>query len=553
MNDWLKRYGEELQYFLSSKLYVICTLFIAVLSYGFAATNVTLSIDDLNGDNYVGSGNVMLKAGRWGMVLINRIFGLTPDMPCNSFAIDVLSVFFFIWAAINLCILSRRISLGKMDISMSTYTVFTCFLISYPLINEIWEYTGANLCCCFGYFLVSVALLLIWEQLHREGKYDWKAFALAIACMTIVCSAYEAVVLVYIFTVFALLGWQIVCGGDNSFKFSFKQGLVYAGVLLAAIVMRVVIHQIILIVFSLQYAPNGNTGFYWATRKSIGEGIIKTFGGLLFFYILNALVYFPIAEFLVVFFLSVFVLAKAYMCCRSKVIIWLYLFAIPSMFILGIVQGIPQGYRVSSGVLSVFVAVNLAILWQCFASNMRCECKYFQFISSVVIVGLCVWQASFLNRTFMLNHIRHAEEDWIVRTIVHDINVEKSDKSYVVVGSIGLNNMTHKYKYVDEKSWQYAAIRRLYDKFKISHMIKDGIDIYGSDLNSFVNWSFNSGPNISRRILQYYGFTGKIADYSKFYAPAKDYVLSNNVPCYPQKGYIADAGEYMVVNLGVRE
>ena len=50
----------------------IPVLFFTISTYGFSIFNRTVGIDDLAADLYVGSGNVMIAAGRWGMILWNK-------------------------------------------------------------------------------------------------------------------------------------------------------------------------------------------------------------------------------------------------------------------------------------------------------------------------------------------------------------------------------------------------------------------------------------------------------------------------------------------------
>ena len=88
---------------------MICLLFVTVLSFGYAATNLSVSIDDIYGDWYVGDGNVLLRAGRFTSVFWSKLFGYHDKWIYNSFAIDLIALFLFLWAAINYCVLFRRI------------------------------------------------------------------------------------------------------------------------------------------------------------------------------------------------------------------------------------------------------------------------------------------------------------------------------------------------------------------------------------------------------------------------------------------------------------
>ena len=53
---------------------------------------------------------------------------------------------------------------------MFGYGLFACLFVSYPLMNEIWEYSGANVCVCGGYLLDAAALNLLWDARHAACR-----------------------------------------------------------------------------------------------------------------------------------------------------------------------------------------------------------------------------------------------------------------------------------------------------------------------------------------------------------------------------------------------
>lgn len=238
----METYKQELNSFLKNKAYVGCLILISIISYGYAAVNTTVGIDDTRGDFYVGSGNIMIASGRFGMTLWSKIFGYCDKLIYHSFAIDLISVFLFLWAAVNFCILFRRITKNK--ISMLSCTIFSGILISYPLMNEIWEYTAANLCVCMGYLCVSAVLPLIWEQLH--DKWSKSKIALCLILLTLVSATYESLLIVYIFMVFAILALQnlYLKGREQQLGVMMRQGILYAAFLARSCVLRVVIASI---------------------------------------------------------------------------------------------------------------------------------------------------------------------------------------------------------------------------------------------------------------------------------------------------------------------
>jgi hypothetical protein len=241
----IKEYLEDVRKLLKSKIFVFSLFAIAVISFGYAAFNSSLSIDDTESDRYTGSGNAMLSAGRFTMLFWSVVQGRWE----NAFIMDLVSIFMFAFACINLCILFRRVSNGK--ISLGALTVFSCLFISYPLMNEIWEYTGTNIVICGAFLLTSFSLLLIHSFLHgKKGKGAYLSLIAAAVMLMFLCAGYESVVSVYIFFVFAVIALQIIYGEEKEKKFLeiTKQGSLYAGLLVIGLLLRVIVHKILLAV-----------------------------------------------------------------------------------------------------------------------------------------------------------------------------------------------------------------------------------------------------------------------------------------------------------------
>ena len=106
----MKTYLEEIKGFLKNKVFIFCLVALAVIAYGYAAVNKSISVDDLEYDRYVGSGNMMLAAGRFGITFWTFLQGGTE----NFFSMDLLAVCIMIFTAINLCILFKRVSCGNI-------------------------------------------------------------------------------------------------------------------------------------------------------------------------------------------------------------------------------------------------------------------------------------------------------------------------------------------------------------------------------------------------------------------------------------------------------
>ena len=149
---------QEFGYFLKNAKFRAALGLTLLLSYGYAIATTRVSIDSLEGDRYIGTGGVMLSTGRFGMNLWAAVLGYGRAEPSYAFGIDLLAALLLALAAVSFCALLRKAAQDR--ISMFGYGLFACLFASYPLMNEIWEYSGANVCVCGGYLLDAAALNL---------------------------------------------------------------------------------------------------------------------------------------------------------------------------------------------------------------------------------------------------------------------------------------------------------------------------------------------------------------------------------------------------------
>lgn len=127
---------------------------------------------------------------------------------------------------------------------MFGYGLFACLFVSYPLINEIWEYSGANVCVCGGYLLDAAALNLLWDA--RQPGVPWRGRALrmgaAALCLMVVCSSYESLAAVFVLAVFALLTLEQLLAAERSrLAAVLTEGLWYAAALVGGLCLRVLV------------------------------------------------------------------------------------------------------------------------------------------------------------------------------------------------------------------------------------------------------------------------------------------------------------------------
>ena len=545
-------YISDLKGFLSNKKYMAVMLVVALLSYGFAMTHVTVSIDDLELDRYLGSGQDMLRSGRLGHILWNFL----RTRWANSYSIEFLGVILFLWAAISFSILYRRVSGGQ--VSMEACTVFSGVLISYPLINEIWEYTRTGFNVCGGYLLVARSVLLVYNFLH-SGKRNYVQMLIAGLLTMWICSGYESLASVYVFTVCSVLALQVIYGPEKEKHISqvLLQGMVYAIVLAVGLLLRAVSHNILLAILHLEPSTNGSTKILWGTEPA--AVILKNLvWDILRGYILRGIIYFPLGELLAagVLFLIIGVCA-----CRKHGAVLLLPGAgmLLSLILLSVLQGDMSPYRTCQ-VFGSFVAFTAMLAVICV---QRVNWRRLRWIPAGVCALGCVlslYQAIYLNSFLFMNHLRSEEEAFVVRDVGTDLLAANlQDKPVIFIGEYSLSNMIEKAVSIptDSRAWQSYC--KWFDR--CANYLGDDFysDFYYSRLpetnvNSVLSWSLQGfEQETTQKIFSFYGIEYTPVDneaYYGLYPQANAYAREHDMPAYPQEGYIVDMGEYLIVRLG---
>ena len=139
---------------LKKPLYWTAIGFTVCLSFFFDLANRTLSVDDLSRPYYIGENKTMIASTRWGMQVWNDIFASNEYVP---FADKFMGVIFLILGGI---IFSRLfyIYFKNCHYKLVLCTLFSCLYISFPLINEIWSYNGANMMVTGNAMIVAISI-----------------------------------------------------------------------------------------------------------------------------------------------------------------------------------------------------------------------------------------------------------------------------------------------------------------------------------------------------------------------------------------------------------
>ena len=553
----MKKYLDDVRALIKSRRYILPLLAIALISYGYAVFNTSVSMDDTEADRYVGSGNHMLGAGRFGIWFWSFIEGRWE----NSYLTDIIAIFLIIFACTNFCVLFKRISNGK--IGLGALTIFSCIFISQPIMSEIWELTGANVNIGAALVFVSFSLLIIYSFIHSEKRNKDYLSLLGIApMMTLVCAGYESVVPIYIFFVFAILALQIIYGEEKEKKFLeiLKQGLIYASFLVIGIVLRIVVHKLILILFDIPLVQNGATDILWGTMPAtqIIKSLMVSIG---FYWIFGALISPPLTS-LVLSGVALIIMGLVASKKHSPLILLMGAGMFLSLIILPVIQGSPALFRTCQ-VFAAFCGFTAMMFVTSFPKGIS-KRKNILRVCAITLCGFfAFYQASFINYFLELNHRRSENEIAIIRQVSYDLKSEFDiTKPVIFVGGHKLSDSIIEAASIpeDSKSWIlytkcYAAVCEITgQEYDISSLKRKLVQ---SNIKPLIDWGFTSywspatysTQEAMPKIFSYFGCDYIPADFDTYFDVATEYAEEENMPAYPEKGYIKDMGDYIIVHM----
>lgn len=524
-------------------------LFIAVICYGYSVVNTTVSIDGLEGNRYIGEGQIMLAAGRFGMKLLAAVLGYGYSTPVYQSCANFLAASFLVLAALQFCMLFRRI--WKDKISMFGYGVFSCLFISYPLINEIWEYTGANVCVTVGCFLSAAAVSLLYDVMQEPDFSNNRKFTrafLAVLALLVIASSYESLIVVYVFTVFTVLSMQQLSGEILSVGKTIRRGLCYAMPLAVAVVLRVVVHRFLLIVLDLTAQAGGATAIRWTLLPFdvVLKDLIKN---CILYYGVRACLYFPVLELVVSVVVFAFLFAVAIFRVRRPALALTGVGMLLSLVLLSILQGYYSPYRTCQ-VFSVMVALMGMTAYECI--SRRYQGKRLTSLCGAALALLCLHQATYLNHLLVLDHQRSQEEANVIRTIGMDLERGfPDDKPIILTGNYTISQG------IQDQVTAKTEEHPLYAWFqaKTGWETDSTIKYVDTNVNSVINWAVTAFSEIgslgssAQKLFRYYGFDLLFEVSPELRQEALAYAEEANVPAFPQDGYIVETPEYILVNL----
>ena len=334
---------ESLDELKKHRWYLICLGITIFLSYCFFWTHPAMGVDDTCVQRYFADGFAPTQ-GRWTIFLLNKIFHVAEFSP---FIVDFIGTAFVAAAAVVLSLLFSRLSGGK--ITWPALTVFSCLMVSYPLIGEVFVYYLHNGIGLAYLLTAGVTSYMVFEKRNRK-------YLAASLVLTAALSCYESFAMVYVLCIALAIFVQMYFSEQEiNLKKYIKVVFLSVIPLICAMILRSVIAD--LICAALGKNPNMfslASAVQWLFSPNILssiKGMISLFGR---YYIVNGLANFGVAIYLIsAVFFGVMILVIT-LRQRKPVFLLNGLVILLSPWLLSFLQGTVTPYR-SMQALPIFV------------------------------------------------------------------------------------------------------------------------------------------------------------------------------------------------------
>lgn len=536
------KYKLIIKNFITDVTYIIPVLITSLLSFGFVLTHSSVNIDTLAYDRYF-NGNALLAQSRFTAPLLDKIFNI---MQFNPFFVDCLAVLFLILSSILFCSLFKIISNNK--INPIAYTIFSCILISYPLLPEIFTYTPASLNICLSYCLIAFSLILSYENIKYKKKYLWIPASI-ITCLTI--SLYESFASVYLLGIFMILILEFFYNIKS--KKTFSEFFLFFVKLLFPLVLGFFLELIISIslikllkIATPQYANKTITyqtlGIFNGLKSLLKTVSIK--------YFIASVCYLPITFFALCSIISILYGIISSVKYKKITIFLLFLGLFLSAISLSLIQGTASPYRTCQ-TFALFVGFIFMIL-----SNNILNIKFSLLLKKCLIVILFIlifYQCKDIHHWFYINYLRYEEEKTSASLICYEIAKKCNiNKPIVILGSYELSNNILSNINVSSDSLKGEIIIKLYDIFNYTLESYGNNYIYRiseTNINSYIAWGNVAFGEPGIETVKFFNLLG----YNYTCAPVESYeeskLISSTLPKWPKENSIIEYDNYILVNL----
>ncbi len=542
----------DLKRIIDQKTYKICVLITAVLSYGFAVCQPMVGVDDSAIGRYFadGIGPIM---GRFGYYLLHKI---CPVAEYTPFITDFIGVLCLVLGSALWCLVWEKAM--QKTLSEKAATIFSCVMISCPMISEVFIYylhNGIGMCYC----LSALFMLFFMEALEQKGKARIGRLGISLVLLWLSNSFMESFTIVFLMAVVMMWVLQTVYAGKKlDVKTVVTQGLL-AGVLLAlSIALRSVTIEVITAVCSLQ----DQIGIM--NRRSILEALkwfqsseglaefVMTIKQYIVMYYVNAIAYIPVRIYLLAVIL--YFVWSLYRLVRHRQIVPLLGAAAMQIvpLILVFLEGHATFYR-NSQFVPIYVAF-VAMLFTCIVES----CKHRYVIGAwCVAIGILVYnQAYEMTQWFYVDYMKYEDAVNTVNLISYELEKEyDTQKPVVFKGNYTIPKEIISKMCVEYDSEAYKKIsvflNMLDPNLKDCFVIQDCYSVSSEAIYSVFTWGNIAFEGWDKETHDFFAMHGHLFERIEDAQACREIQSQyEDMPAWPKEGSIIDAGAYIVVNFG---
>ena len=514
---------------ITNPFYLIAVALTALGAYGFYLTNPSPSIDWLSYDRYYSG--MLFGQGRFTATIVERVLNLWD---CPVWFEPLLGLVCFILGTLIMLAIFDGFTEYR---SIVPSIVFSCIYISFPLLAEYFIYNGAIL-------TVGGCTVLLSLALYFSIKYSdiWRCLILPTVLMMFVFSWYECMILPYIGTVFAV--FILKERTENGIKTGevISKGIFHATVLVLGVVFETVITKALIRFFSIEVNHFAGTKSFWtASIKAVRDLFLSyiSYWGLKVFCNPAFTVLFISG---IIFFILFIVNIRKTKRFSSFL---LFLGGLIPVFAMTLYRGGGAEYRTEQG-MPFFAAFTAFLL----CLNVSSEKKLAKRALTALFVFTLIVQIGALNKSYWINNQRFEEEKTVILTVNSRISENcDTNKPVVFIGDYNMSDHITDLTSVSDSSPLGKLINRL--PFGSSAVtVKRKYDYIG---RSYLNWSIrhpfdrNKPEDELYKFCDYIGISYKHCTKDQFEDAQKRYA---DLPSYPNKGFIVENDEYIVVKIG---
>lgn len=255
MKKMAEDYWKEIKYFITNKKYMLSLIIVTLLSYGFTITHYSIGADDLCFDRYV-NGTYWLASKKWGSWILYNILNIHKFTP---FWLDLVAAILIMFLAILICSFIRKNSTLKKD-NIISYIVFSCIMVSYPLIYNFFVYQVTSLSVIIGNILITFAEILVYEN-YFSNNQKASIYILSIIMVTFSISLYQSCVETFLLIMFLGMFFN-----DKTKKDNFKFFMTNVGIMICSLIFYFLVSEIIILILKKtgKYPGNFSTSvIFW--------------------------------------------------------------------------------------------------------------------------------------------------------------------------------------------------------------------------------------------------------------------------------------------------